>query len=126
MSQNLRSFLERLGGSKLPGRLDAILQILDLNSESREEFMASVLVARSKSRRDRRQHDFSIFGESLGMAWGLSYLLCRLSSQEREAFREYVSRKALETGASAWIGIAESAGEGFWEVVREPASAFSI
>jgi hypothetical protein len=122
VSDSVRRFVERLDRSGLPGRLDAIMRILDLNEVGRKRFIQGVRGLYRKSKRDGKLHDFSMAGPH----GGISCFLANESSGTANRMQSYISYKREEMGVETWIGIAVSPAKEPWYVGRVPASRFTI
>jgi hypothetical protein len=109
LNLELRAILERLEHSKLPGRLDIAIAILNLNDQDRKDFLRHVKKARQISQRERRTSNVSLQGVHHG-EWGLTYMCDCDPRKLGETLQSYCARKQLAEGFRTWIGFAELVG----------------
>jgi hypothetical protein len=102
----LEQLIRRVDASSLPGRLDAIIAILDLDSESRKQLAKGVENARSIARSKRRPSNISLVGPERG-GWGITYYCGLRDVNLRDELRAYCERKRDELSKRFWVGIAE-------------------
>jgi hypothetical protein len=103
-------FIQTLDDSGLPGRLNALLMLLDVGGASREQWIEGVSATRRRVKRDKQDHDFSAAGAP-GSNQGITYVCTpRPNSFSSERLSAYIRSKRRASWVQEWIGIVESLG----------------
>lgn len=107
MSPEFRAFVEALGSSGLPRRLDALLHLLDMGGEARKQWMRGVVETKRRFRKDGRLHNFTqtVQGESF---FGLTYFCGPEENDREELMTRYCRDKMDQMGTSGWLGIEDT------------------
>ncbi|HVF59683.1 MAG TPA: hypothetical protein VNJ70_07735 [Thermoanaerobaculia bacterium] len=107
MSPEFRAFVEALGHSGIPRRLDVLLHLLDMDGDSRQTWIRGVVEAKRRFRRDGRLHTFTQAREGEG-AFGLVYLCGPELDDREELMKRYCRDKMDQMGAAGWLAVEDT------------------
>lgn len=108
---NVTQLIEELEATGKWGRSEIVCRLLDLSSETREEFDRFIDETRRRVRRDGRTHDATIMlGDGSG---GVTFFATKpaFADAARERLPRYMVAKRAQTGAKEWIGFLSIVGQ---------------
>jgi hypothetical protein len=106
MPKLLRELILELDGRDgTEGRSDAVLILLDLNSEGRMNFVKYLKRIRSMTLRDRQQHDFSIGSGEASAGITCFSAMAHDADEVFELLGEYCQLKKYRLRANYWLGL---------------------
>ncbi len=103
----MKKMIERLENSRLPGRVEAAMAILDLCHETRLSFLKGIEKTQKISLREHRISDVTVYGQE-GGGWGLTYMCDRTSLTLEGSLRLHCNRKIEQMNYKKWLGFAET------------------
>jgi hypothetical protein len=106
LSTTLAQLIRRIDASGLPGRLDVIMAILDLDSTSRDRFAKEAERVRSRARQKRRPSNVSLAGPERG-GWGITYYCVDHGAALQNHLRAYCETKKKDLDKRFWVGVGE-------------------
>ncbi len=106
----LREILEEMQGTRKPGYMSASTGVLELDTESREEFCRRFALVRQRTRKDKSRHDFTFLFGQHGPAeshFGLTVITTPLLPDEqiKAELGSYCALKKYQTKAAYWVGL---------------------
>lgn len=92
----------------LKERTDFTIELLSLSTKSQKAFAANLLKYKKLFKKDGLVHDLTLGGTYQGQRWGLTYFMDSNTPENKAVFHEFCRKKAVDTGASRWVGIFDS------------------
>lgn len=107
MELDFRNLLEAAGRSGLPRRLDILLHLLNMDGESRKNWMRGVVETKRRFRKDARLHNFTQASQ-VQPAFGFTYFCGPEENDREELMERYCRDKMNQMGASGWLAIEDT------------------
>lgn len=102
----LKEILIDMESIRPPGYIEASTSLLDMGSDSRDDFCAAMIEQRNASSNDREPHDFSFLFFDPGFGITYMFLPSEYSREISVRLPGYCSMKKYQTKIEKWIGLA--------------------
>lgn len=108
----IKSLIKVLETCGLENRLQACIQILELGTKTKKEFIEKIRVLKKWFKKDSMNHDFRIVGDDLdGSTWMLSYWVAPPTEMMDDFFSKFVADTQKKYPHDSYIAILDSSSE---------------
>ncbi|MBI2285148.1 MAG: hypothetical protein HYU71_15660 [Bacteroidetes bacterium] len=105
----VKALVKTLEDSGLPNAIDAVVQVLEFGSRTKDQLMEYIKLTRKRQKKDNKDHDFRILGDDVdGKTWMFSYMLSLDEEGLIEFFDRFVEYKFKEEPHDTYFALLDT------------------